>query len=150
MAVILAAFATGLLFGAGLAVSHMMDPLYVLGFLDVAGDWNPTLVAVMAGAVAAAAPGFLLARGRRQPLLGGAFQVPTRRDIDTRLMAGALLFGIGWGIAGLCPGPALAGLSTGLWPFFVFVPAMLAGMALHDGAGRLLDRRAPAPRSRGT
>jgi hypothetical protein len=144
MAVILAAFATGLLFGAGLAVSHMMDPTYVLGFLDITGDWNPTLIAVMAGAVAAAAPGFYLMQGHRQPLLGGVFQVPTRRDIDTRLLAGSLLFGIGWGIAGLCPGPALAGLSTGLWQFVVFVPAMLAGMVLHDGTGRILDRRAPA------
>ncbi|MGE0651776.1 MAG: DUF6691 family protein [Alphaproteobacteria bacterium] len=143
MAVILAAFATGLLFGAGLAVSHMMDPMYVLGFLDIAGDWNPTLLFVMGGAVTAAAPGFYLMRVRRQPLLGGAFQVPTRRDIDTRLLAGSLLFGIGWGIAGLCPGPALAGLSTGMWQFLVFVPAMLAGMALHDGAGHIFDRRAP-------
>lgn len=141
---ILAAFALGLLFGAGLAFSHMMDPVYVLGFLDVAGDWNPTLLFVMGGAVAAAAPGFVLARKRLHPLLGGAFQVPTRRDIDGRLLAGALLFGIGWGIAGLCPGPALAGLSTGMWQFLVFVPAMLAGMALHDGASRILGGRAPA------
>ena len=141
MAVILAAFGVGLLFGAGLAVSHMMDPMYVLGFLDIAGDWNPTLLFVMAGAVAAAAPGFMLARGRLHPLLGGTFQVPTRRDIDARLLAGALLFGIGWGIAGLCPGPALAGLSTGLWQFFVFVPAMLAGMAIHAGFDRICPGR---------
>jgi len=141
MAVIFAAFGAGLLFGAGLAVSHMMDPMYVLGFLDIAGDWNPTLVFVMAGAVAAAAPGFMLARARIHPLLGGVFQVPTRRDIDARLLAGSLLFGVGWGVAGLCPGPAFAGLSTGLWQFLVFVPAMLAGMALHDGLDRLRPGR---------
>lgn len=141
MAVILAAFAAGLLFSAGLAMSHMIDPAYVLSFLDVAGAWNPTLLFTMVGAVLAAAPFFALGRRRAHPVLGGSFQVPTRRDIDARLLSGAALFGIGWGLAGLCPGPAIAGLSTGQWQYFVFVPAMLAGMALCDGYDRFCARR---------
>jgi hypothetical protein len=140
MAVTIAAFAVGLLFGAGLAVSHMMDPAFVLGFLDIAGDWNPTLLFTMAGAVLAAAPGYALRHRRSHPVLGGIFQVPTRRDIDARLVAGALTFGIGWGLAGLCPGPALAGLSTGESAFFVFVAAMLAGMAVFEVIDRYRAR----------
>lgn len=141
MAVILVAFAVGLAFGAGLAISHMMDPVFVLGFLDLAGHWNPTLLFVMGGAVVAAVPGFWLARRRTEPALGGTFLVPVRRDLDARLMAGAVVFGVGWGLAGLCPGPAVAGLSTGMWQFLVFVPAMLAGMAAHMLFERFARRR---------
>jgi len=136
MAVTGIAFAVGLLFGAGLAVSHMMDPAYVLGFLDVAGDWNPTLIMVMIGGIVGAAPGFIMARRLKKPVLADAFQMPTRRDMDTRLITGAVLFGAGWGLAGICPGPAIAGLSTGMWQFAVFVVAMVVGMALHDGLVR--------------
>ncbi len=137
MAVIVVAFGVGLLFSAGLAVSHMMDPAAVLGFLDVAGNWNPTLITVMAGGFIGAVPGFALVRRRQSPVLGGTFQMPTRRDLDARLIGGAVLFGVGWGLAGICPGPAIAGLATGMWQFVLFAGAMLAGMAVHDGLARL-------------
>lgn len=136
MALIAIAFGVALLFGAGLAVSRMIDPVVVLGFLDIAGDWNPTLFFVFAGAVVAAAPGFAYARRRAKPVLREEFHIPTRRDPDARLIGGAIVFGAGWGLAGICPGPALAGLSTGMWQFAVFVGAMLAGMALHAAVAR--------------
>jgi uncharacterized membrane protein YedE/YeeE len=124
-------FAIGLLFGAGLAVSRMINPERVLGFLDFAGDWDPTLAFVMAGALAVSVPGYLIARRRSSALLGGAMQIPTRNDIDWKLVLGATLFGIGWGLVGFCPGPAIAALSAGLMPAFVFAAAMLAGMAAY-------------------
>ncbi len=136
MAAILSSLAVGALFGAGLAISRMMYPEKVIGFLDVAGNWDPTLIMVMIGALAAAAPGFALARRRGAPAFGGAFQIPTRRDIDAPLVAGAAVFGVGWGLAGFCPGPAIAALSTGAAPAFVFAAAMLAGMALFQAFRR--------------
>lgn len=142
MALILAAFVCGALFGAGLVVSRMVDPAVILGFLDVAGDWNPTLAFVMGGALLVAAPGFWLARRNSAPALGGDFQIPTRRDIDWRLVAGAVAFGLGWGLAGICPGPAIAGLATGARPFLVFVPALLAGFVLHAVFERAVSRGA--------
>lgn len=120
----------GALFGAGLAISGMMNPAKVLGFLDFSGNWDPTLGLVMFGALIVTIPAFALARKRPSPMLGGEFQVPTRRDIDWRLLAGAAMFGIGWGLVGFCPGPALAALSSGLSEVFIFVAAMLAGMVL--------------------
>jgi hypothetical protein len=125
--VVLAAFAAGALFGAGLAVSSMTDRSVVLGFLDVFGSWNPTLVFVMGGAVAVTAIGFRLALRRSASLLGGEFRLPQRDDIDARLLAGAAIFGIGWGLAGFCPGPALVGAAAGLADAWVFLPAMIAG-----------------------
>ena len=142
MRLIASAFFIGLLFGLGLVISQMINPAKVLAFLDVFGDWDPSLALVMAGAVAAAAIGFALAGRRAAPLWAPAFQIPTRRDIDARLLTGSALFGIGWGLAGLCPGPALTALPLGLWQSFVFVAAMLAGMALH----RLLPTAAATPR----
>ncbi len=127
----------GTVFGVGLAVSEMMNPAKVIGFLDFAGDWDPTLAFVMAAALAVATLGFAMVRQRQQPYLGGTFQIPSRKEVDTRLIGGAVVFGIGWGVAGFCPGPAIAALATGQWPVFVFVAAMLAGMWLH----RLLGRR---------
>ena len=118
----------GLLFGAGLAVSGMMNPAKVLGFLDVAGDWDPTLALVMAGALIVALPATLVARRRSRPLLAERFDMPTRRMIDVPLIAGSALFGLGWGLVGFCPGPAFAALATGLWQPGLFVVAMLAGM----------------------
>ena len=118
----------GLLFGAGLAVSGMMNPAKVLGFLDVAGDWDPTLALVMAGALIVALPVTLVARRRSRPLLAERFDMPTRRMIDVPLIAGSALFGLGWGLVGFCPGPAFAALATGLWQPGLFVVAMLAGM----------------------
>src|SRR4029453_6865898 len=105
-----AAFACGAVFGLGLAISGMTDPAVVLGFLDVAGRWNPALAFVMAGALAVAFAGFRLARGRAAPLLATRFGWPTSSAIDVRLIAGAALFGLGWGLAGYCPGPAVASL----------------------------------------
>ncbi len=125
-----AALLCGTLFGAGLAWSGMTNPARVAGFLDVAGAWDPTLALVMAAALAVAAPGLALARRRARPLLGGTFRLPGKTQIDSRLLGGALIFGVGWGVGGLCPGPALAGLVTGSPGVLLFVLAMLAGQWL--------------------
>jgi uncharacterized membrane protein YedE/YeeE len=127
----LSAFAVGLLFGAGLAVSQMIDPAKVLAFLDVAGNWDPTLLVVMAVALVTAAPGYSIARRRERSWLGQKMQIPARGDLDARLLGGAAIFGMGWGLAGFCPGPALAALGTGLPDVFVFVAAMVVGMFVH-------------------
>src|SRR5512145_2928214 len=107
MPLILSAFASGLLFGLGLIVSQMVNPAKVVGFLDVFGTWDPSLALVMGGAVAVSALGTVLARRRGVPVLASRQEIPTRRDLDPRLIGGAALFGIGWGLIGLCPGPAL-------------------------------------------
>jgi uncharacterized membrane protein YedE/YeeE len=127
---ILAALASGALFGAGLALSGMTDPGRVIGFLDVAGEWDPTLALVMASALAVATPAFRLILGRERPLLDERFRLPVRVAIDRPLLAGAAVFGVGWGLAGLCPGPALAGLVTGSPLVALFVVAMVAGQWL--------------------
>ena len=129
---ILASFACGLIFGAGLLISGMTDPDKVLGFLDIFGPWDATLAFVMAGAVAVSASGFALARRRGAPLLAPRFQWPTRRDIDAPLVAGAVLFGVGWGLVGICPGPALVNLAGLSLPVIVFVGAMVIGMIGHE------------------
>jgi uncharacterized membrane protein YedE/YeeE len=132
MAIILHA-ALGLLFGLGLVISGMSNPAKVLDFLDVAaipaGGWDPSLAFVMAGAIAVAAPGFALARRWSAPVLAGSFQPPEARAIDARLLTGAALFGVGWGLAGFCPGPAFTALAVGGAPALGFMAAMLAGMA---------------------
>jgi len=133
----------GLLFGAGLLISGMADPSKVLGFLDVAGRWDPSLAFVMLGAVATAALGSLLARRVARPLLAERFEIPARRDLDGRLAAGAAIFGLGWGLVGLCPGPALVDAVTAPATVLPFVAAMVAGMALH----RLLPAPAEVPRA---
>jgi uncharacterized protein len=128
MALIFSCLLIGGLFGAGLAVSGMMNPAKVIGFLDLAGDWDPTLAVVMVAALIVSSFGFGIARSRENPILSSSFQIPSRDDIDWRLIAGAALFGIGWGIAGFCPGPAIAALATGMWQVGVFFLAMVAGM----------------------
>lgn len=136
-----AALIAGLLFGIGLALSQMIDPAKVLAFLDIAGAWDPSMALVMLGALIVAAPAYALARKAREPLYGESFSLPTRRDIDRSLVLGALLFGAGWGLAGYCPGPAIASLSFGLWQPLLFVLAMIIGMALHRAtAPVLIDR----------
>lgn len=128
---LLAALAAGLIFGLGLSLSGMLDPARVQGFLDVTGNWDPTLAFVLGGAVSVAGAGYALARRLPRPAFDGTFQLPTNRRVDRPLLAGAALFGIGWGLSGFCPGPAVAALSTGALPVAVFVAAMLVGMAAH-------------------
>lgn len=127
----LAAFASGALFGVGLAMSGMTDPRRVLGFLDIFGDFDPTLLLVLGGAVMTTLVLFRFVLRRGTPVLASTFQLSSLRHIDRQLIGGAALFGIGWGIAGYCPGPALAGLGIGSIEALWFVPAMLAGMWLH-------------------
>lgn len=127
MARVLAALLAGLLFGAGLALSGMTDPSVVLGFLDLFGDFNPALAFVLGGAVGTTLLAFRFVLRRPAPLLAARFELPSRRDIDARLLGGAALFGIGWGLAGYCPGPALVSAGALIDTALVFVPAMLAG-----------------------
>lgn len=133
----LVALTAGLMFGAGLALSQMVNPVRVIGFLDLAGDWDPTLALVMAGALAVTVPVFPWVLKRPKPVLSERFELPTRRDVDGRLVAGGLLFGVGWGIGGFCPGPALAALATGQMDVVAFVVAMFAGFAV----ARFVERR---------
>ncbi len=129
----LVALIAGTVFGFGLALSGMIDPARVTGFLNLAGGhWDPSLIFVLGGAVAVAIPGVALARHLTRPAFDDRFHMPGRAAVDRRLVAGSAIFGIGWGLAGFCPGPALAALSTGALPVAVFVAAMAAGMILHD------------------
>ena len=130
------AFAAGLVFGVGLIVSGMTNPAKVIGFLDIAGAWDPSLALVMAGAVVVGFFAFALARQRTRTFLGGALELPQARDIDARLVGGAIVFGVGWGLAGFCPGPALVAFGGGQDKAAVFVLAMLAGMVLFTLAER--------------
>lgn len=140
----LAAFAAGLVFGIGLILSGMADPAKVIGFLDIAGNWDPSLAFVMAGAIAVCAFAFAFARKRSASFLGDAMHLPSRRDVDLRLVLGSLIFGIGWGLAGFCPGPALVAAGAGETKAALFVLAMLIGMAIFTAAERLTSRQAPA------
>ena len=132
----LAAGICGLVFGVGLLVSGMTNPQKVLGFLDVAGSWDPTLAFVMGGALAVNGAAFAWTRRRAKPLLAEAFALPTATAIDRRLLGGALLFGVGWGLVGLCPGPALAGLLRGEPSIYVFALALVAGSWLASPSSR--------------
>lgn len=125
------ALAVGTIFGAGLALSDMVNPARVQAFLDIAGQWDPTLIFVMAAAILASAIGYLVRRRIARPLFADRFAIPESRTVDRQLLAGAALFGIGWGLAGFCPGPAISALVLGHWQPWLFVAAMLAGMVLH-------------------
>ncbi len=127
---LLAALAAGALFGLGLVVSGMVNPAKVLGFLDIAGDWDPSLAFVMGGAIPVAALGFRLGARRTRPVCAAAFSPPARSLIDARLITGAVLFGLGWGLAGICPGPALAMLGLFEINAVAFVLAMIGGMLI--------------------
>ncbi len=127
----IAALLAGLLFGAGLAVSGMLIPDKVLNFLDIAGHWDPSLAFVMGGAIAVTLPGFYLVTKRERPVLAEVFSLPSATEIDAKLLIGAALFGLGWGLSGLCPAPALVNIATGLGDVLMFVAAMVAGMLLH-------------------
>ena len=126
------ALCSGLLFGLGLLASGMTDPSKVKGFLDVAGAWDPSLALVMGGAIAVGFLAFALAKRHARAWSGAAIALPASTVIDARLIGGGVLFGIGWGIAGFCPGPALVALASGSGAAALFVVAMLAGMLLHD------------------
>ncbi len=136
----LAAALCGIVFGIGLAVSGMTNPAKVLGFLDVTGHWDPTLAFVMGGALAVSAVGFAVAGSSARPWFAETFSLPARRDLDRELLLGAALFGVGWGLVGLCPGPALASLWRASGDVFLFVGAMIGGVLLH----RLSAHRRPA------
>lgn len=140
----LTSLVAGLVFGIGLILSGMADPRKVLGFLDLAGPWDPSLALVMAGAIAVGLAAFGVAKRRTRSLLGLDLKLPTARHIDRRLVLGSVLFGIGWGIAGFCPGPALAALGMGELKAAVFVVAMLVGMGVFE----LLEQRRQAARPR--
>lgn len=131
--------ALGLLFGVGLVVSGMADPAKVLNFLDLFGTWDPSLAFVMGGAVLVAFIGYRLVLTRDRPVIGDTFHLPTRNDIDARVIAGPAIFGIGWGLGGLCPGPALTALGLAASGTLAFVPAMILGMW---GARLLAESRA--------
>ncbi len=134
-------FAVGLGFGVGLCLSGMTEPDKVLGFLDLAGQWDPSLALVMGGAVAVGLVGFGAAPGRAKNLLGGAMDLPRRRDIDRPLVVGSLVFGVGWGLAGICPGPGIVDVGFLNPRALVFVAAMAAGMLAY----KLVGLRLPAP-----
>lgn len=121
----------GLIFGAGLALSDMVNPARVQAFLDLAGEWDPTLMLVMGAALVPSAIAYLIRRRLTRPLLGEVFSIPESRSLDRPLIMGAAMFGIGWGLVGFCPGPAIAGLVLGAWQPWLFVAAMLTGMLLH-------------------
>ncbi|AKT37532.1 YeeE/YedE family protein [Chondromyces crocatus] len=142
LARLLAALASGLLFGLGLSLSGMLDPARVRGFLAIAPGWDPSLMFVLGGAVTVSALGYQLARRLSQPAFDRTFHLPTRTTIDRKLVLGSALFGLGWGLAGLCPGPAVASLVLGLRPTLLFVGTMLLGMLVHA----FLFERTDAPK----
>lgn len=141
MRAIFAALVAGLLFGLGLTVSQMINPAKVLGFLDLFGDWDPSLALVMATAIPATMLGYAAARRRRSPLCAAHFNSPTRTQIDWPLIGGAVLFGVGWGLVGYCPGPAVAALGLGNPATALFVGAMLIGMGSYRGLSLLFSLR---------
>ncbi len=127
---------SGVLFACGLALAGMTRPAKVFAFLDLTGAWDPSLAFVMIGAIGVHTVAYVAMRRLDRPWTGETFQVPTRRDVDARLLAGAALFGVGWGISGFCPGPALAALGSGSWQVLVFFAAMLAGMVGYEVIGK--------------
>jgi uncharacterized membrane protein YedE/YeeE len=140
----LSEFFVGLLFGWGLLLSGMADPGKVLGFLDLAGSWDPSLALVMGGAVAVGFFAFGAARKRTTNFFGGALHLPTSRDVDKPLVIGALLFGAGWGLAGFCPGPGIVSMASGQPKGLVFVVAMIVGMVIFEVSDRMM-RTTPSP-----
>lgn len=125
-------FLVGLLFGLGLILAGMTDPGKVIGFLDLAGPWDPSLACVMAGAIVVGLFAFARARRQASALMGGAMHLPSSQGIDRRLVVGSLVFGMGWGLGGFCPGPAVVAAGAGHWQAVVFTLAMLAGMGMHE------------------
>lgn len=137
----LSSFLAGIVFAVGLGISGMTQPAKVVGFLDLMGNWDPSLAFVMFGAIAVHALAYRLIRSRPTPIFAPAFAVPTRQDFDLRLVSGAVLFGIGWGLGGFCPGPAVTSLPSGHVSVLLFVVAMVAGMYLYTLVDSLQARR---------
>lgn len=125
-----AGYLAGLLFGLGLAISGMTDPARVLGFLDIAGAWDPTLMFVLGGAVVTTFIGYRVVYARGKPLFGNGFQLPSKQELDAKLLGGAALFGIGWGLSGYCPGPAVASISGLSLPLLAMLVAMVVGWSI--------------------
>ena len=136
------AFLSGLVFGAGLIVSQMSNPAKVIGFLDITANWDPSLALVMAGALAVFGAAYWSSRARTAPLIAPRFALPTQVGVDRHLVAGSLIFGVGWGLSGFCPGPGVVSSTFGDWRAWLFVAAMLGGMLLYRSQP---DRR-PVPR----
>jgi uncharacterized protein len=136
----LVAFGSGLVFALGLGIAGMTDPNKVLNFLDVFGDWDPSLALVMLAAILVYAPVHQLIKGRDAPKFGDRFHWPTAKDVDAKLIVGAVLFGIGWGLVGYCPGPAVVAATVGSRPVLVFAAAMVAGMLVHRQVARARGR----------
>jgi uncharacterized protein len=136
----IAALASGLIFGLGMAISGMTNTSRVQGFLDITGQWDPTLIFVMAGGIVVTFLGYKYILQTPSPMFAASFSVPGRKDIDKPLVIGATIFGIGWGLVGYCPGPALAGLSYGYWVTSIFVATMITGLLLAPVFSKLLQR----------
>ena len=136
---LLSGFIVGLVFGVGIAVSGMINPAKVLNFFDITGTWDPSLAFVMGGALVTTALGYRLVLRRDAPVIEATFKLPTARDIDARLIGGSAVFGVGWGIAGFCPGAAVPALGSGKWEVALFVVALLAGLRV---ARMIIDRQA--------
>ncbi len=133
---IIAALIAGLIFGLGLTISEMIDPAKIIAFLDITGAWDPSLIIVMASALAVSFAGYRIVLAREKPLFEPSFQLPTKTVIDRPLLAGSAMFGVGWGLAGLCPGPAVSAVALGNEAIYVFLAALFAGMLLKDGVTR--------------
>ncbi|VVP47211.1 hypothetical protein PS838_05159 [Pseudomonas fluorescens] len=140
---LISAFVAGLIFGMGLILSGMTDPSKVIAFLNLAGTWDPSLAFVIGGAILVASVGFYFASKQSRAVLGDPMRLPTTNQIDRRLILGSLTFGVGWGLAGYCPGPALASLMSGQSEPFIFVVAMLVGMMLYEMHSRISGRFKP-------
>ncbi|MFA6178986.1 MAG: DUF6691 family protein [Candidatus Methylopumilus sp.] len=138
MMILISAFMSGLIFGIGLILSGMTDPAKVIGFLDVTGSWDPSLAFVMLGAIAVAYFAFRIATRQSKTILGETIALPAKKEIDTRLIVGSITFGIGWGLAGYCPGPAIASIATNASEPILFSAAMLAGMAIYEVLQKLM------------
>jgi len=140
---LLSTYLIGLVFGVGISISGMANPAKVLNFFDIAGTWDPSLIFVMGGALVTTFVGYKLVFGRSAPVFEGGFSVPTNRRIDARLIGGSAVFGIGWGIAGFCPGGALPALGTGRWEVFAFTAALIAGIFLAKFTQTIAAPKAP-------